>query len=314
MIGKKKQKDVQFFSEVVDSSTNLEGSKRYSYDPDELDDEQREREMRKRLNLAFKDFCQKVEKVAAHYDINLMIDVPFKKSGFEANPNKEMVLLQPTTHCLINVTESPFFVITLSEIDHAHFERVSYATKNFDLTLVFKDFSILPRTIAAIDVKAMDTIQDWLNLVEITYTVGPMSLNWNMLMAQVREQGDNFYLDEDEEGEKKPEGAGWQFLSLEEEEAGSDGEDNDGDSSFGGGSGEESEDEEDSSDSDGEGDSDFDSEDDESDFDEDEEDELEEKGQSWEDIEREAGASDRAKRTFEDEPANNANKKMKQRR
>ena len=36
MIGKKKQKDVQFFSEVVDSSTNLEGSKRYSYDPDEL--------------------------------------------------------------------------------------------------------------------------------------------------------------------------------------------------------------------------------------------------------------------------------------
>jgi nucleosome binding factor SPN SPT16 subunit len=54
---------------------------RYSYDPDELDDEQREREMRKRLNLAFKDFCQKVEKVAAHYDINLMIDVPFKKSG-----------------------------------------------------------------------------------------------------------------------------------------------------------------------------------------------------------------------------------------
>jgi hypothetical protein len=37
--------------------------------------------MRKRLNLAFKDFCQKVEKVAAHYDINLMIDVPFKKSG-----------------------------------------------------------------------------------------------------------------------------------------------------------------------------------------------------------------------------------------
>lgn len=313
MIGKKKQKDVQFYSEVVDSSMNLEGSKRYSYDPDELDDEQREREMRKRLNLAFKDFCQKVEKVAAHYDINLMIDVPFKKSGFEGNPNKEMVLLQPTTHCLINVTENPPFVITLSEIDHAHFERVSYATKNFDLTLVFKDFSILPRTVAAIDVKAMDTIQDWLNLVEITYTVGPMSLNWNMLMAQVREQGDNFYLDEDEEGEKKPEGAGWQFLSLEEEDQGSEGDDNDGDSSFGGNSEEGSEDSEDSSDSDGEDDSDFDSEEDGSDFDEDEEDELEEKGQSWEDIEREAGASDRAKRTFEDEPSSNANKKVKRR-
>lgn len=32
--------------------------------------------------MAFKDFCQKVEKVAAHYDINLMIDVPFKKTGW----------------------------------------------------------------------------------------------------------------------------------------------------------------------------------------------------------------------------------------
>jgi len=29
MIGKKKQKDVQFYSEVIDASTNLEGSKRY---------------------------------------------------------------------------------------------------------------------------------------------------------------------------------------------------------------------------------------------------------------------------------------------
>ena len=306
MIGKKKQKDVQFFSEVVDSSMNLEGSKRYSYDPDELDDEQREREMRKRLNLAFKDFCLKVEKVASHYDFNLMIDVPFKKSGFEGNPNKEMVLLQPTTHCLVNVTENPPFVITLSEIDHAHFERVSYATKNFDLTLVFKDFNILPRTVAAIDVKAMDTIQDWLNLVEITYTVGPMSLNWNMLMAQVRAQGDNFYLDEDEEGEKKPEGAGWQFLCLEDEEQGSD-EDGNDDSSFGGESADDSDDSDDSSDSDGEDDSDFDDESD--DDEEDGDDDLEEQGQSWEDIEREAGASDRAKRTFEDEPAKNNNKK-----
>ena len=81
MIGKKKQKDVQFFAEVVDASQNLEGSKRYSYDPDEVDEEQREREMRKRLNIAFKEFCQKVEKVAQHYDFQLNVDVPFRKSG-----------------------------------------------------------------------------------------------------------------------------------------------------------------------------------------------------------------------------------------
>jgi nucleosome binding factor SPN SPT16 subunit len=53
LIGKKKQKDVQFFTEVIESSLNLEGARRSSYDPDELDDEQREREMRKRLNLIY---------------------------------------------------------------------------------------------------------------------------------------------------------------------------------------------------------------------------------------------------------------------
>jgi nucleosome binding factor SPN SPT16 subunit len=91
MIGKKKQKDVQFYTEVIESSQNLDGSRRSNYDPDELDEEQRERELRKRLNLAFKDFCSKIEKVAAHYEHNVQIDIPFKKSGFEGNPNKEMV-------------------------------------------------------------------------------------------------------------------------------------------------------------------------------------------------------------------------------
>jgi nucleosome binding factor SPN SPT16 subunit len=41
--------------------------------------------MRKRLNILFKEFCSKVEKVASHYEFNLQMDVPFKKSGFEGN-------------------------------------------------------------------------------------------------------------------------------------------------------------------------------------------------------------------------------------
>lgn len=150
MIGKKKHKDVQFFTEVIDSSLNLEGARRSSYDPDELDEEQREKEMRKRLNIAFKEFCLKVEKVATHYGFTLQIDIPFRKSGFEGNCHKEMVFLQPTTHCLVNLTEQPPFVLTLADIDHVHFERVTYATRNFDAVFIFKNHSIMPRTITAI--------------------------------------------------------------------------------------------------------------------------------------------------------------------
>lgn len=145
MIGKKKQRDVQFFTEVVDSSLSLEGSKRSSYDPDELDEEQREREMRRRLNMAFKEFCQKLEKVAAHYDFSLQIDVPFRKSGFEANVQREMVLIQPTTHALVNLTETPPFVVTISDIEHVHFERAGFTTKAFDIVIIFKDWTITPK-------------------------------------------------------------------------------------------------------------------------------------------------------------------------
>jgi len=36
LIGKKKQKDVQFFTEVIESSLNLDGGRRSAYDPDEV--------------------------------------------------------------------------------------------------------------------------------------------------------------------------------------------------------------------------------------------------------------------------------------
>jgi len=50
LIGKKKTHDVQFFTEVVDASVALDGARRSMYDPDELDEEQRERQLRKKLN------------------------------------------------------------------------------------------------------------------------------------------------------------------------------------------------------------------------------------------------------------------------
>jgi nucleosome binding factor SPN SPT16 subunit len=168
MIGKKKQKDVQFYTEVIDASENLESSRRSAYDPDELDDEQRTKETRKRLNTAFKEFCQKVEKLAKHFEFPLTIDVPFRKSGFEGNCNKEMVFLQPTVNCLLNVTEMPFFVVTLSEIEHIHFERVTLSTRYFDLTIIYKNFDIPPRTIQSIQYNANSQSVQWFGADDTT--------------------------------------------------------------------------------------------------------------------------------------------------
>ena len=50
-------------------------------------------------------------------------------------------LLQPTSQCLINVTEWPAFVVSLDDVECVHFERVTFSIKNFDMVIVYKDYN-----------------------------------------------------------------------------------------------------------------------------------------------------------------------------
>lgn len=81
MIGKKKFRDVQFYTEVVEASMQLE-NRSSAFDPDEVDDEQRERQLRKKLNVAFKEFARKVESTAKRFDHELEFDIPYRDLGF----------------------------------------------------------------------------------------------------------------------------------------------------------------------------------------------------------------------------------------
>lgn len=104
-----------------------------------------------------------------------------------------------------------------------------FSTKNFDMTFIFKNHDVMPKAITAIEIKALDAIQEWLSDVDITYTSGGMSINWVMVMKSVRED-DRFYFDTDEDGERKP--AGWLCLSADaDDEEGSE-ESADEDSNF----------------------------------------------------------------------------------
>lgn len=49
MVGKKKTSDVQFYTEVMESVQTLDTGRRSAYDPDELEEEQRERDMRSKV-------------------------------------------------------------------------------------------------------------------------------------------------------------------------------------------------------------------------------------------------------------------------
>eukprot|EP00935_MAST-01C_sp_MAST-1C-sp1_P000632 g632.t1 len=284
MIGKKKHKNLTFFTE------NLDGRNRSMYDPDELDEEQRERALKKRLNQMFKDFSSKVEKVAEREGYTVQFDVPYRELGFNGTPHKEMVLLQPSVHCLLNITESPTFVISLSDIEHVHLERVAFSGKNFDLVIIFKDFDKLPHRISAVSMTDLEGVKEWLDDIELTYTSGTTNLNWKNIMKTIKvEVSDGrFYFDTDENGEKKD--VGWDFLKMDggvdDEEGGESDESNFSDDL-------ESEEEEDED----EDESDFDmSDEDESDEYSDEEEE--EEGEDWEALEKKAAASDKARGDF----------------
>ena len=116
MFGKKKQADVQFYTEVGEITTDL-GKHQHMHDRDDLAAEQAERELRHKLKQAFKGFTDKVSAVTKDM---LEFDVPFRELGFHGVPYRETVLLMPTSTCLVNLTQSvsarkatDFFVLHL---------------------------------------------------------------------------------------------------------------------------------------------------------------------------------------------------------
>lgn len=130
LINKKKHSNVQFYTEVVEKSLALKKSKRSMYDPDEIDEEQRERKLKRKLNDLFKKFQLRVNAMLERIGKETIeFDVPYRNLAFQGTPHKEMVTMMPCTHCLVNLTDYPHFVLSLDDIDHVHFERASVSVR-----------------------------------------------------------------------------------------------------------------------------------------------------------------------------------------
>ncbi|KAJ4457830.1 putative FACT complex subunit spt-16 [Paratrimastix pyriformis] len=126
MMGKKKTRDIQFFTEVADAS------KIGPVLPDEelrrgrAGGERREKEMKKKINEEFRNFVQRVEEYPAC-------------TAWWSSP-------------------SPFMVITLEDI------RL-LSLHNFDMVIIFNDLKRVPFQIKAIDRKSLEGIKQWLEAV-----------------------------------------------------------------------------------------------------------------------------------------------------
>ena len=130
----------------------------------------------------------------------LSFDIPFMDLGFSGCHAKSNVNFFPTKTSLVSLSEAPFYAIDTQDIEMCHFERVNLSVKNFDMVFIYKDFANFKR-LSSIPMEQLDMIKEWLNESDVFYTEGPISLNWQTVLSQIRSDIGGFI-----------EGGGWSFL------------------------------------------------------------------------------------------------------
>jgi nucleosome binding factor SPN SPT16 subunit len=297
MVGNKKTKDVQFYVEVMDVVQTIGGAKRSNFDPDEIEEEQRERARKNKISTEFQNFVNRVNDLWGQpqfKSLDLEFDQPLRELGFHGVPHKSSAFIVPTSGCLVELIETPFVVITLSEIEIVNLERVGLGQKNFDMTLVFKDFKRDVFRIDSIPSSSLDGIKEWLDTTDLKYYESRLNLNWRPILKTITDDPSKFIED-----------GGWEFLNMEADDSESD-DSQESDQGY-----EPSDVEQDTASEDEDSSSASLVESDDDDEEESDEGSEEEEGKSWEELEREASNADKEMGNESDSDAERKRRKGK---
>ncbi|KAM0848757.1 hypothetical protein ACQ4PT_054181 [Festuca glaucescens] len=185
MVGNKKTRDVQFYNEVMDVVDAVGLKRRSAWDPDEIEEEQRERARRKEINGHFELFVKRVVSVWSQPTLNqlgLHFESPSQKLGFNGVHGRTTCFIVPTPSCLVQLVELPFLVTSLREVEIVCLERVSLGQKSFDMVFVFQDLKRDVVRIEVIPMTSIDKIKDWLNDINMKYYEAKLNLNWRKVL------------------------------------------------------------------------------------------------------------------------------------
>ncbi|KAF8659787.1 hypothetical protein HU200_058252 [Digitaria exilis] len=172
MVGSKKTRDVQFYIEVMDGVDSVGLERRSAWDPDEIEEEQRERARRREINRQFELFVRRVDSIWSKPRFNqlaLQFETPVQKLGFNGVHGRTTCFIAPSPCCLVQLIETPFLVTSLREVDIVCLERVAFGQKSIDMVFVFQDYTRDVVRIEAIPMADVDKIKDWLNDCSLKY-------------------------------------------------------------------------------------------------------------------------------------------------
>ena len=268
LVGKKKRDELQFTREVGGQSDDMKLKSRSDFE--EYEQELKENMYKERVNKEFLLFTERIEE----QNPQIQFDIPYRELAFEGAPFKSSLWLMPTVNALISLSDIPFFVLSLDEIELVYFERVSQSIRNFDIAIIFKNLNKPVHRISSVPATYLEMLKNWLDSVDILFTEGVAPINWVIIMNKIKKDPDNFI----EEG-------CWNILHHEVEESEDDDSEEDGDPEFKTSEIEEEEE------------SEYE-EDEESEYSEessyDDEEDLSEEGLSWEELGKQALKSEKA--------------------
>jgi nucleosome binding factor SPN SPT16 subunit len=154
--------DIKFIREASDVQFDETSNRKrkHRYDEDEIEMEQQERKRRLTLNRELKNSRKGSQKQLQRPYVQLQVlctqllmlgivrltnlsslispSGNFRSKVSHSGPTFGSWL--PTTDCLVHLTDPPFLVVTLSDIEIASLERVKSSLKQFDLVLTSRGY------------------------------------------------------------------------------------------------------------------------------------------------------------------------------
>lgn len=101
-------------------------------------------------------------------------------------------------------------MLDVNEIEIVHFERVYFGIKNFDLSIVWKDFATHKR-INSIPIEYIEDLKTYFDEIDIIYSESCAPFNWNAILNQIKEDFSAWIED-----------GAWMFLQDGQDEEGDD--------------------------------------------------------------------------------------------
>lgn len=200
-IQEKKTMDVQIFREcTVNAVHDTRKTRGMSREDAEIYEEEEEERVQEEINEVFYEFAEKVSAQS-----RIILEQPLSR-GFYGVPYRQNVLVQPTSECIISITEFPFFILAFKEIEILNFERRIGGVTTCDMVFVLKDKTKNPVYIHGVSSSDVSWLMDFFDSKDVCFTETKVNIQWGNVLRSVLEDPVAFY-----------EGGAWAILQPNRE-------------------------------------------------------------------------------------------------